>query len=116
MDYLFLKNRNFDVDGTIERFAGKTDLYDKYIRLFIEEQSFFQLEDAVKNLDYKEAENNVHALKGLAGNLGVNSVYNASCLMLKEIRTGDKNKAIELFDFVKEEFLLACEVIKTADS
>ena len=66
--------------------------------------------------DYKEAENNVHALKGLAGNLGVNSVYNASCLMLKEIRTGDKNRAIELFDFVKEEFLQACEVIKTADS
>ena len=31
MDYLFLKNRNFDVDGTIERFAGKTDLYEKYI-------------------------------------------------------------------------------------
>ena len=116
MDYVFLKNRNFDVHGAIERFAGTNDLYDKYIRLFIEEQSFFQLEDAVKNLDYKEAENNVHALKGLAGNLGVNSVYNASCLMLKEIRTGDKNKAIELFDFVKEEFLLACEVIKTADS
>ena len=27
-----------------------------------------------------------------------------------------KNRAIELFDFVKEEFLQACEVIKTADS
>ena len=36
--------------------------------------------------------------------------------MLKELRTGDKNRAIELFDFVKEEFLQACEVIKTADS
>jgi HPt (histidine-containing phosphotransfer) domain-containing protein len=116
MDYLFLKNRNFDVDGTIERFAGKTDLYEKYIRLFLEEKSYFQLEDAVKNLDYTETENNVHALKGLAGNLGINSVYNASCLMLKELRTGDKNRAIELFDFVKEEFLQACEVIKTADS
>ena len=115
MDYLFLKNRNFDVDGTIERFAGNTDLYEKYIRLFLEEKSYFQLEDAVKNLDYTEAENNVHALKGLAGNLGINSVYNASCLMLKELRTGDKNRAIELFDFVKEEFLQAREVIKTAD-
>ena len=116
MDYVFLKNRNFDVEGAIERFAGKSDLYEKYIRLFTEEQSFFQLEDAVNKLDYKEAENNVHSLKGLAGNLGINSVYNASCLMLKELRTGDKNKAIELFDFVKEEFLLACESIKTADN
>ena len=52
MDYVFLKNRNFDVDGAIERFAGKSDLYEKYIRLFMEEHSFFQLEDAVKKLDY----------------------------------------------------------------
>ena len=52
-------------------------------------------------MNYKEAENNVHALKGLTGNLGINSVYNASSHMLKELRTGDKNKAMELFDFVK---------------
>lgn len=116
MNYEFLKNQNFDVDGAIERFAGKSELFEKYIRLFIQEQSFFQLEDAVKNMNYKEAENNVHALKGLAGNLGINSVYNASSHMLKELRTGDKNKAMELFDFVKEEFIKACEAIKSADS
>ena len=115
MDYTFLKNRNFDVDGAIERFAGKSELFEKYIRLFLQEKSYFQLEEAVKSLDYIEAENNVHALKGLAGNLGINSVYNASSLMLKELRTGDKNKAMELFDFVKEEFFKACEAIKSAD-
>ena len=64
---------------------------------------------------YLAMELNVHSLKGLAGNLGVNSVYNAACVMLKEIRTGDKSKAVGLFNFVKEEFLLAKDIILKAD-
>lgn len=115
MNYELLKNHNFDVEGAIERFAGKTDLYDKYIKLFTQEDSYLKLEEAVANLDYLEIELNVHSLKGLAGNLGVNSVYNATCVMLKEIRTGDKVKAVGLFDYVKEEFLLAKDIILKAD-
>ena len=115
MNYELLKNHNFDVDGAVERFAGKKDLYDKYIKLFTTEDSYFQLEKAVANIDYLAMELNVHSLKGLAGNLGVNSVYNAACVMLKEIRTGDKSKAIGLFNFVKEEFLLAKDIILKAD-
>lgn len=115
MNYELLKNHNFDVDGAIERFAGKTNLYDKYIKLFTEEDSYLKLEEAVANLDYSAMELNVHSLKGLAGNLGVNSVYNAACVMLKEIRTGDKTKAIDLFNYVREEFLLAKGIILKAD-
>lgn len=116
MDYEYLRNHNFDVDGAVERFAGKTDLYDKYIKLFTEEDSYFNLEDAVTNLDYVNMELYVHSLKGLAGNLGVNSVYNATCVMLKELRTGDKEKALNLFKYVEEEFLLAKNMILKADS
>ena len=42
MDYVFLKNRNFDVDGAIERFAGKSDLYEKYrplVKDFLEKKN-----------------------------------------------------------------------------
>lgn len=116
MDYELLRNHNFDVDGAIERFSGKTDLYDKYIRLFTEEQSFHKLYESVKEKKYDDVELHVHSLKGLAGNLGVNSVYNATCIMLKEIRTGDKEKALNLFKFVEEEFLLARKMILKADS
>lgn len=116
MNYELLKNHNFDVESAIERFAGKVELYNKYIKLFTEEVTYYQLEEAVKEKKIDLAELYVHSLKGLAGNLGVNSVYNASCIMLKEIRTGDKNKALTLFNFVKEEFLLAKKIILLADS
>ena len=69
-----------------------------------------------KEKKYDDVELHVHSLKGLAGNLGVNSVYNATCIMLKEIRTGDKEKALNLFKFVEEEFLLAKKMILKADS
>ena len=51
MNYELLKNHNFDVDGAIERFAGKTDLYDKYIKLFTQEDSYLKLEEAVANMN-----------------------------------------------------------------
>ena len=132
MDYEYLRNHNFDVDGAVERFAGKTDLYDKYIKLFTEEDSYFNLEDAVANLDYVNIESRIEDIDTLFQKMeliGISRLKNTNVDLKNGINIFglddvsfylDENtieeKALNLFKYVEEEFLLAKKMILKADS
>lgn len=91
------KNAGFDVDGTIQRFAGNEALYEKYIFKFIDDKIFENLAKAVKEGNHANAFQESHTLKGVAGNMGLNALADAAENMVSALRNNQTPPLEPLF-------------------
>lgn len=66
-----------DLDGIAERFLGDEAFYVECLIEFMQDQNFEALEKAIEIQNYTEAFEQAHALKGVAGNLGLMPLYRA---------------------------------------
>ncbi len=66
-----LEKNGVDVKGSIDRFLGEEEIYDKFLKKTISSSDFDKLSDCLEQEDYKEAFRCAHTLKGVAGNLGL---------------------------------------------
>lgn len=66
-----LEKNGVDVKGSIERFLGEEEIYEKFLKKTISSPEFDKLSDCLKQENYKEAFRCAHTLKGVAGNLGL---------------------------------------------
>ncbi len=78
-----------DESGIMDRFMGNVELYASCFRDFIAERNIGLLQQAMADKDYKQAFTSAHALKGLAGNLGVTAYYSAICKLVESLRAED---------------------------
>jgi PAS domain S-box-containing protein len=80
-----------DVAGGLKRVAGNKKLYRSLLTQFAEKQgdAATQISEALKSGDANLAERIAHTVKGVAGNLGINSVQQSSALVEKAIREHD---------------------------
>lgn len=99
-----------DVDDAIARFAGNTDLFVKFICRFPENLDFTAMRSAVDEGDEESFHRYMHTLKGVAGNLGVMKVYNATEQLLVELRE-NKLKNIELLKKYLNEIEYICKAV-----
>lgn len=65
----FYENHGADYDAFIRRLMGKESLAVKYIKVFLADSTFGELENAVMQKDFEQAGKKAHALKGIALNL-----------------------------------------------
>jgi HPt (histidine-containing phosphotransfer) domain-containing protein len=85
-----LKSGGIDCDGAIRRFAGQTALFVKYIKTY--PSNSHMVDDYLNALEQKEYENahfNIHSIKGIAANLGINSVADICQLIVNALRAED---------------------------
>lgn len=104
MEYSILKENDVNVDEALNRFSDNKELFEKYIKKFPDDSSYKNLVIAYNDKNYEEMENSVHSLKGVAGTLGINRVYEPSCKMLTLLRQGNKEEAETVFPLIKEEY------------
>lgn len=78
-----------DMDGAMERFINDEVLYAECFRLFLEDSNFTALGDALSEKDYPSAFHAAHTLKGVAGNMGLSSLYDAICEIVESLRHQD---------------------------
>jgi two-component system, sensor histidine kinase and response regulator len=80
-----------DVVGGLKRVAGNKKLYRSLLTQFAEKQgdAATQISEALKSGDANLAERIAHTVKGVAGNLGINSVQQSAALVEKAIREHD---------------------------
>lgn len=104
MEYSVLKENDVDVEEALNRFSDNKELFEKYIKKFPDDSSYKDLLSAFQSKNYVEMENSVHSLKGVAGTLGINRVYEPSCKMLTLLRQGNKEDAEKVFPLIKEEY------------
>jgi len=71
-DYL---EAGIDYNEGVARFVGNAAMYEKFLRTFPTDRTFAELADAMERKDTNAAFQAAHTLKGLTGNLSLNTLY-----------------------------------------
>lgn len=111
-----LQNLGTDVPGALARFVNNESLYIKFLSRFLQDTNMQQLQQAVADEDYEEAFKNSHTLKGVTGNLGLNSIYLPLIPyveLLRDYETNDfkRDAAVEDLSVITEAYEHVCSVI-----
>lgn len=99
-----LTNSNIDTKGAINRFAGNVDLFEKFIFKFPDDPTFVNIKPSFDSLNYQEALNAVHTLKGLSGNLGMTRLYNACSNTTLLLRAGKNKEAAASYSEIETSY------------
>lgn len=89
MDESRLRAVGIDYDAALARFVGKRAIYEKYLTRFLEDEHAMEAAKAFREKDYEEMLEQTHALKGLAGTLGMTPLFEASSDIVKDLRSGE---------------------------
>lgn len=101
---------DIDVDGSLARFANMEAMYLKYLKRFNTEPTLDSLDAAVAAGDFGALETTAHTLKGICGNLGLNTLFNGYNDIVKAVREQRNDDALKLVEAIK------AEVSKTRDA
>ena len=88
----------------LQRFSGRADLYEKFLKRFGEDENFSQLEKAVAAGETQEAFRYAHALKGVSGNLSLDRFYSTLVLLVEKLRVGEADGTQELMQKLCTEY------------
>ena len=83
-----LRMRDTDLQGAMRRLGGDEDLYIDCLRLFLEDPTMAQFNEALDNRDWDGAFTAAHAMKGLAGNMGFVPLMHSTGQLIIVIRAG----------------------------
>ena len=93
-----------DLDGTMKRFSGNEALYVKCLIDFLDDRTLDDLETAISTESWDDAFTAVHALKGLAGNMGFVPLFHATAELVVRIRAGRIADVPEALDEVRRTY------------
>lgn len=92
-----LQDMGVDTQAALRRFAGNSALYERFLMKFLEDGTFKKVEDAFKTGDWDSMLSAAHNFKGVAGNLGLNQLYQASSKIVSSLRAENRNDATEAY-------------------
>ena len=78
-----------DHENTMKRFVGNQGMYLKMLDVFLADSSMGTLKAALGEGDLNGAFEAAHALKGMAGNMGLSRLYEAVCAITEPLRAGE---------------------------
>ena len=99
-----MEELGMDYEGVLNRFGGSSALAERILRKFPNDPSFAGLQEAVKTENGDGMLNYAHTLKGVAGNLGVERLYEACQNMVACLRADDLAGAGKAYALVETEY------------
>ena len=93
----------------------KSDMIRRFVKMFLQDDSFRLLTDAMAKQDVKEAFRAAHTLKGVCQNLGFDALYVPSSALTEALRGGSLEGADELFPPVEKEYQRVVEALKALE-
>lgn len=106
----------FDVQGALARLMHNKNLYKKLLQRFESEYGDYdeQIRRALLSEEEEEATRMAHTLKGLAGNLGADSLAEASRLLEKALKEGMKPPELDpILEKLSAELKRALEALRS---
>ncbi|MEG1505242.1 MAG: Hpt domain-containing protein [Lachnospiraceae bacterium] len=94
-----LEKYGADVTGAMGRFLDDEDLYQTCFVVFLKDESFQKLGEAIAKKEYEKSFEYAHTLKGVAGNMGLTPMYQVLCDMVEDLR---KEEYSNLSEYYKE--------------
>lgn len=95
-----LKALGINFDEAIERFMGKQNIYDKFLKKFPGAVSQYEVYEYFIAKDYEKALANAHTLKGVTGNLSITNLFEAYTEIVADLRGNDPQKAQEILESI----------------
>jgi hypothetical protein len=88
-----------DAAGGTARVGGNESLYRKLLDKFEASVDMGGFDAAISSKDYEEAGKIVHTAKGVAGNLSLTAFFDASVILMEQLRGGaaPQDKDVALF-------------------
>lgn len=102
-------------DETLRRFSGHEGIFLKFLKKFPDEPTFAELKTAAGENDFAKIETAAHTLKGIAGNLGITSVFDASSELVNAVRAKEYDKVPALFENLSQIYDNICNIIRQAE-
>lgn len=99
----------------MERFGGNEALYLRLASKFLNDPHFAGLEGALEQGDLEAAQREAHSLKGVAGNLSFDTLFQAACGMNDALRAGDEATARALMPKAREAYERVCETLRSLE-
>ena len=103
MDKGKLTSVNIDYQGGCKRFAGNSELYEKFLKRFSSDQTFNQAMQAFEKKDAEALYNAIHTLKGVSGNLSIMTLYGLCSRFCEEYKEGNTDNLENIFKEVASE-------------
>ena len=106
---------NINYEENISRFAGNENIYIKFLKKFLEDNTYNNLKQAYNQKSYEDIEKNAHMLKGLSANLGINRIFILSNDIVQSVRRKEFNKIDSLYNILSKEYELTLQMIRNID-
>lgn len=109
---------SFSLAEPLERFCGNESLYTRFLKKFLADGTYTELEKAMNDADTDAVLRAAHTLKGVSANLGLNSLTAASAEMVSAVRNHVPAEAPEmqtLFASLKAKYENTVQVLKTLE-
>ena len=107
-----LLEAGIDVDSGMERFLENEELYLKFLMKFPADENYQGILDTMEKNECSEAFRCAHTLKGLAGNLSFNYLYQSLIPFVEELRIGNWAGANELRPDIEKSYQVTVEALK----
>lgn len=104
-----------DRETAVNRFGGRADLYDKFLYKFLEDPTFGELRAAVAAGDAKQGFLAAHTLKGVAGNLSMDTLFRMLHDVVEDLRAGSCAVAAEQMPALEAHYEALCAAIRAGD-
>lgn len=105
-----LKNGGIDLESGVARVAGNEALFLRLLGKFAVDTSYSQFLRALDAGDLTEAERQLHALKGVSGNLSMTKLYPACIKGDADLKAGC---VPENLDEIKNAYMMVTEAISS---
>lgn len=84
-----LKAAGVDYEGALSRFMGNEALLARFLKKFLDDPNFLNLQSALEQGETEKAFQAAHTLKGVAGNLSLSGLYEQAAKISELLRGGD---------------------------
>ena len=107
-----LQSVGINVEEALDRFSGIEELYERFLKKFIDDPEFNKLETSMETSDFDSAFTACHTMKGVVGNLSIIPLYKIVFEETELLRNGtDIAGAISLFPALKEEYTKVINIL-----
>ncbi len=104
-------------DEAVRRLISEDNVRN-FLRLFLEDRSYHDLEEAAKEGDLDAIFRSVHVLKGVCLNLGLDNLAHAASSLTEAVRGGkqpSEDELMEMLHQIAEDYDTAVEAIRSLD-
>jgi HPt (histidine-containing phosphotransfer) domain-containing protein len=107
-----LEDLGTDVKTALKRFMNKDALYEKFIKKFMDDHSYMDLQEAFADARVEDAFRAAHTMKGVCANLGFDNLLKILTPMTEVLRAGSTDGVADMLAQLKEEYEKLCSVIR----